>query len=89
MIGNLKGLLVACICGVLLGCGGSDDGEQTPPPPPPSAPATLSVEPGDAITTVQWPAVSSATSYTLYKSATTPVSPRSARRPSPRCLRRR
>lgn len=56
---------------VMLGCGGSDD--VTPPPPPPSAVSTLSVEPGDEVNTVQWPAVVGATSYNLYWAETTPI----------------
>jgi fibronectin type 3 domain-containing protein len=64
----IKSVLLGCVCAVMLGCGGSDD-----PPPPPPAPASLSVEPGDEVNTVQWPAVASATSYNLYWSETTPV----------------
>lgn len=64
----LRGLLITCICSVMLGCGGSDD-----PPPPPAAPTGLSVQPGDELNTVQWPAVAAATSYNLYWSETTPV----------------
>ena len=74
----LKYLLAVGICGTLAACGGSDYDDPPPPPPPPAAPSTLSVEPGDATTVVQWPAVSSATSYTLYKSTTTPVVPSAA-----------
>jgi fibronectin type 3 domain-containing protein len=65
----LKGLLTACVCSVMLGCGGGSSDS----PPPPAAPTGLSVEPGDAVNTVQWPAVASATSYNLYWSETTPV----------------
>ena len=64
----LRGLLIACISSVMLGCGGSDD-----PPPPPPAPTSLSVQPGDELNTVQWPAVAGAHSYNLYWSETTPV----------------
>lgn len=64
----IRGLFVACISSVMLACGGGSDS-----PPPPAAPTTLSVEPGDAVNTVQWPAVAGATSYNLYWSETTPV----------------
>lgn len=69
MINWLKGFLITCICSVMLGCGGSSS--DSPPPPP--VVTALSVEPGDAVNTVQWPAVVGATSYNLYWSETTPV----------------
>ena len=70
----LASAAVAFAYAVMLGCGGgSDDNAPPPPPPAPAAVTTLSVEPGDEVNTVQWPAVVSATSYNLYWSETSPV----------------
>ncbi len=73
----IRALAAGVIVGVLAGCGGSD---STSPPPivepivaVPAAPTSVSVEPGDTINTVQWSAVASATSYTLYWSETSPL----------------
>jgi fibronectin type 3 domain-containing protein len=64
----------AFVYAVMLGCGSSsDEAPPPPPPPPPAAVNTLSVEPGDEVNTVQWPAVTAAVSYNLYWSETTPV----------------
>lgn len=71
----LKALAGALVCSVLAACGG---GGSDAPPPPPSAPVSLSVEPGDAINTVEWQDVVGATSYNLYWSATSPVTKQSA-----------
>ncbi len=71
---GIRGLWVACLCAFLVACGG---GSSTTPTPP-SAPVSLSVQPGDAVNTVQWPAVTTATSYNLYWSETTPVTIASA-----------
>jgi len=46
--------------------------------PPPAAVTSLSVQPGDGINTVQWPAIQTATSYDLYWSETSPVTTSSA-----------
>jgi fibronectin type 3 domain-containing protein len=59
---------------MMVGCGGGDDDL----PPPPSAVTSLSVAPGDAVNTVQWSAVDTATSYNLYWSDTSPVTKSSA-----------
>jgi fibronectin type 3 domain-containing protein len=67
----IKGLCVAFVCGALAACGGGGTSGEAPKPP--SAPVSLSVEPGDAVNTVQWPAVTDAVSYNLYWSETTPV----------------
>lgn len=69
----MKWLAMALLAAVLAACGGSD---SSPPPPP--APASLSVQPGDGVNTVQWSAVPGATSYNLYWSETTPVRTTSA-----------
>lgn len=70
-------LLVACACSFLAGCGGSTAvGGLTAPP----APLSLSVEPADGTTTVEWAAVVGASSYNLYWSETSPVSPQTAHR---------
>ena len=73
----IKGLAVAFICGVLLGCGGGG-GSSSNVGSPPSAPTSLSVEPGDGVNTVQWPAQADATSYNIYWSETTPVTTQSS-----------
>jgi fibronectin type 3 domain-containing protein len=70
----MRGLIAAFACGILLaGCGGGSSST-----PPPAVPTALSVQPGDAVTTVQWPAVTGATSYNLYWSDTSPVTKASA-----------
>ena len=80
----IKALTAALFFGVLAGCGGGDGGTipvdtSTQIVVPPAAPTSLSVEPGDQVNTVQWPAVQTATSYNLYWSETAPVSKLSAR----------
>jgi fibronectin type 3 domain-containing protein len=72
----IKALTAALLFGVLAGCGGGDDpapAATTPTIALPAAPSSLSVEPGDQVNTVQWSAVPTATSYTLYWSATSPL----------------
>jgi fibronectin type 3 domain-containing protein len=73
----IRALAAGVIVGVLAGCGG---GDSTSPPPivepivaVPAVPTSVSVEPGDTVNTVQWSAVPTATSYTLYWSETSPV----------------
>ena len=74
----IRALTAALLFGVFAGCGGGGD-SSTPLPPvapvvtAPAAPTSLSVEPGDQVNTVQWSAVPTATSYTLYWSETSPV----------------
>jgi fibronectin type 3 domain-containing protein len=74
----IKALTAALLLGVLAGCGGGDSTTAPASTPtaatPPAAPASLSVEPGDQVNTVQWSAVLTATSYTLYWSETSPLS---------------
>lgn len=74
----VKALTAALLFGVLAACGGDDDPVPATTTPPvvtlPAVPSSLSVEPGDQVNTVQWSAVPTATSYTLYWSQTTPVS---------------
>ncbi|MGB3428344.1 MAG: fibronectin type III domain-containing protein, partial [Burkholderiaceae bacterium] len=77
MNSSVKSLGAALLFGVLAACGGSDG---TSPPPiieqaaaVPAAPTGVSVEPGDTVNTVQWSAVPTATSYTLYWSETSPA----------------
>ena len=78
----VKALTAAFICGIMAGCGGDDSvtpvSSTTPTTPTvttaPAAPTTVSVLPDDQFNIVQWPAVVSATSYTLYWSDTSPVS---------------
>jgi fibronectin type 3 domain-containing protein len=82
----LKALAAAAICGVMAGCGGSDDSPApvaptTPPPTQatvPAIPTNLSVEPGDQVNTVQWDAVADATSYNLYWADALPLTKQSA-----------
>lgn len=77
----IYGLAAAITCSVMLGCGGSDgDAVPTSGTAPPAAlatapavPASLTVVPDDQFNTVQWSAVATATSYTLYWSETSPV----------------
>jgi len=72
----IKALTAALLFGVLAGCGGGDDPvpvATTPTIALPAAPSNLSVEPGDQVNTVQWSAVPTATSYTLYWSETSPL----------------
>jgi fibronectin type 3 domain-containing protein len=77
----VKALTAALLFGVLTACGGGDS--TTIPTQTsavlPVAPTSLSVEPGDAMNIVQWPAVQGATSYNLYWSETTPVTTLSSR----------
>ncbi len=56
----------------------SPEASGRPVGPPPAAVTSLSVEPGDGINTVQWPAIQTATSYDLYWSETSPVTMTSA-----------
>lgn len=56
----------------------SAEASGRPVGPPPAAVSSLSVEPGDELNTVQWPAVQTATSYNLYWSETSPVTTSSA-----------
>jgi fibronectin type 3 domain-containing protein len=74
----IRGLTAALLMGVLAGCGGGDSTTVPAFTPttatPPAAPTSLSVEPGDQVNTVQWSAVPTATSYTLYWSETSPLS---------------
>ncbi|MGE5160172.1 MAG: fibronectin type III domain-containing protein [Betaproteobacteria bacterium] len=68
----IKALTAALLFGVLAACGGDDD----PAPAAttlPAAPSGLSVAPGDKVNVVQWVAVPTATSYTIYWSETSPV----------------
>jgi len=69
----------------MVGCGGDDSvtpvSSTTPTTPTtpavttvPAAPTAVSVVPDDQFNIVQWPAVVSATSYTLYWSETSPLS---------------
>lgn len=82
----IRALAAGVVVGLLAGCGGSDS--TSPPPdtttpivpvpipptvPVPAVPSILSVEPGDTVNTVQWSAVASAASYTLYWSETIPL----------------
>jgi fibronectin type 3 domain-containing protein len=77
----IYGLAAALACSVMLGCGGSDGDavstSGTAPPAvlatAPAVPVSLSVVPDDQFNTVQWSAVSTATSYTLYWSETSPL----------------
>ena len=73
----IKALTAALLFGVLAACGGDDDpvppATTTPPVALPAVPASLSVEPGDQVNTVQWSAVATATSYTLYWSDKAPL----------------
>ena len=73
----VKALTAALLFGVLAACGGDDDPVPVTTTPPavtvPAVPSSLSVEPGDQANTVQWSAVPTATSYTLYWSETSPV----------------
>ena len=77
----VKALTAAFICGIMAGCGGDDSvtpvSSTTPTTPTvttaPAAPTTVSVLPDDQFNIVQWPAVVSATSYTLYWSETSPL----------------
>jgi fibronectin type 3 domain-containing protein len=76
----VKALTAALVFGVLAACGGSDSTTPTQTiAVAPVAPTSLSVEPGDEMNTVQWPAVQGATSYNLYWSETTPVTTLSSR----------
>jgi hypothetical protein len=56
----------------------SPEANGMPVGPPPAAVTSLSVQPGDGINTVQWPAIQTATSYDLYWSETSPVTTSSA-----------
>ncbi len=72
----IKALTAALLFGVLAACGGDDDpvpASTTPTVTLPAVPSSLSVEPGDQVNTVQWLAVPTATSYTLYWSDTSPL----------------
>ncbi len=77
----VKALTAAFICGIMVGCGGDDSitpvSSTTPTTPAlttaPAAPTTVSVLPDDQFNIVQWPAVVTATSYTLYWSDTSPL----------------
>jgi fibronectin type 3 domain-containing protein len=68
---RIKSRLAMLLMVTLAACGGG--GSDAPAPTPPASPASLSVEPADGATTIQWPAVADATSYNLYWSETTPV----------------
>ncbi|MCK6446966.1 MAG: right-handed parallel beta-helix repeat-containing protein [Planctomycetes bacterium] len=66
--------LVACVSLVLVGCGGGSGGSSaSSAPSAPSAPAAPVVTAGDGANSIQWSAVSGATSHTLYWSTTSPV----------------
>ncbi len=72
------------ICGAMVGCGGDDPSPVvtepvTPVVAVPAVPTSLSVEPGDAVNTVQWSAVAGATSYTLYWTDVAPLTKQSAK----------
>jgi fibronectin type 3 domain-containing protein len=72
----IKALTAALLFGVLAACGGDDDPvpvATTPPVALPAAPSGLSVTPGDQKNTVQWLAVPTADSYTLYWSDKSPL----------------
>jgi len=72
----IKALTAALLFGVLAACGGDDDpvpASTTPTVTLPAVPSSLSVEPGDQVNTVQWLAVPTATSYTLYWSDKSPL----------------
>lgn len=68
-------VLAAFTCGLLFGCGGSSNDDVLAVPP---APASVSVEPGEATNTVIWPAIAGAFSYNLYWSDAAPVTKQSA-----------
>ena len=54
--------------------------ESASTPPEPATPATISVESGDAASTITWASVPGATSYNLYWSTTAPVTKQSGQK---------
>lgn len=74
----MAGMLACCVLVACGGGGGSSAPSTAQSIPTPSVPTSLSVEPGDAVNTVEWPAVVGATSYTLYWSTTSPVTKQTA-----------
>jgi len=72
----MRAIATALIAAVVAGCGGGSDDDESAALP--AAVASVSVAPGDAVNTVQWSAVDSATSYNLYWSDASPVTKSSA-----------
>lgn len=79
MLKWIKALAGTLVCSALVACGGGGSNSSvTPQIAPPSQVVSLSVQPGDAVNTIEWPAVVTATSYDLYWSDTTPVTKEAA-----------